>query len=233
LQLDTGLYECKREIMMNAELITYKKFNDIALANELVEALQQHQINYRVEEESALFNPTFYTDETTKDYAVKISADDFTRVNEILKSAEAQSVEMAETDHYLYDFTNDELTDLVSKPDEWSEFDHLLAIKILKERGINITDQTIKQLNNNRIDELKQPEPSQSTWIVMGYLFALLGGVFGAFMGWHLSTSKKTLPNGEQVFSYAEADRANGKRIFYLSIVMLVAVVIIRIIRSS
>jgi hypothetical protein len=218
---------------MSEEMITYKKFNDIALANELAEVLEQHHINYRVEEESTLFDPTFYADETAKDYAVKISADDFIQVNEILKSAEAQGVETADTDHYLYDFTNEELTDLVSKPDEWSEFDNLLAVKILKERGVNITDQTLKQLNSNRIEQLKQPEPSQSTWIILGYLFALLGGVLGAFIGWHLSTSKKTLPNGEQVYSYAEADRANGKRIFYLSIVVLIAVVIVRIIRSN
>jgi hypothetical protein len=91
-----------------------------------------------------LFNPAFNTDETSKDYAVKISAGDFIRVNEILKSEEAQSVEAATNDHYLYAFTNEELTDLVAKRDEWSEFDNLLAVKILKERGVNITDQTIK-----------------------------------------------------------------------------------------
>lgn len=218
---------------MNTELITYKKFNDIALAKELAEVLEQHDITYRIEEESTLFNPTFYTDETAKDYAVKIDADDFIRVNEILKSEEAQGVEAVGSDHYLYGFTNEELTDLVSKPDEWSEFDNLLAVKILKQRGVNITDQTIKQLNNQRIEQLKQPEPSQSTWIIIGYLFALLGGVLGIFIGWHLSTSKKTLPNGEQVLSYTEADRANGKRIFYISIVVLIYILVIRILNTN
>nr|WP_082856117.1 hypothetical protein [Mucilaginibacter sp. L294] len=218
---------------MATELITYKKFNDIALANELAGVLEQHAIIYRVEEESTLFNPTFYADETAKDYTVKISADDFIKVNEILKNEEAQSVEAADSDHYLYGFTNEELTDLVSKPDEWSEFDNLLAFKILKQRGVNITEQTIKQLNNERIEQLKQPEPSQSTWIVIGYLFALLGGVLGVFIGWHLANSKKTLPNGEQVFSYVEADRANGKRIFYLSIVVLIAIFVLRILNTN
>jgi hypothetical protein len=218
---------------MSTELITYKKFNDIALANELAGILEQHDITYRIEEESTLFNPTFYADETAKDYAVKISANDFLRVNDIIKTEEAQNVEVADRDHYLYDFTNEELTDLISKPDEWSQFDNLLAVNILKERGVNLTDQTIKQLNNKRLEQLKQPEPPQSSWIVMGYLFALLGGVIGSFIGWHLSNSKKTLPNGEQVFTYAEADRTNGKRIFYISIIVLLAIVIARVIRSN
>jgi len=218
---------------MNIKLITYKKFNDIALANDLAGVLEQHGIAYKIEEESTLFNPTFYTDETAKDYVVKIGPGDFIKVNEILKSEEVQSVEAVDSDHYLYAFTNEELTDLVSKSDEWSEFDNLLAVKILKQRGVNITDQTIKQLNNQRIEQLKQPEPSQSTWIIIGYLFALLGGVLGIFIGWHLSTSKKTLPNGEQVFSYAEADRTHGKRIFYISIVVLISIFVIRILNTN
>jgi hypothetical protein len=214
---------------MSTELITYKKFNDIALANDLAEVLQQHSIDHRVEEQFTSFNPTFYADETAKDYAVKISADDFLKVNEILKAEESQSVAAAETDHYLYDFTNEELTDLVSKPDEWSQFDNLLALKILKERGVNITDQTLAQLNSTRLEELKAPEKPQGTWIVFGYFFAILGGLLGTFIGWHLLTHKKTLPNGERVFNYSEADRAHGKIILYLSVMILVAVTIIRI----
>jgi hypothetical protein len=218
---------------METELITYKKFNDVGLANELAETLTRHNINYRVEEESTLFNPAFNTDETSKDYVVKINADDFTRVTEILRNEEAESVEATASDHYLYGFTNEELTDLVSKPDEWSEFDNLLAFKILKERGVNITEQTIKQLSNQRIEELKQPEPSPTFGIVVGYLFALLGGALGIFIGWYLAYSKKTLPNGEQVFSYTEADRAQGKRIFYLSIAVLIAAVVFRMLNTD
>ena len=86
---------------METELIAYKKFNDVGLANELAETLSRHNINYRVEEESTLFNPAFNTDETSKDYVVKINADDFTRVNLILRNEEAESVEAAGSDHYL------------------------------------------------------------------------------------------------------------------------------------
>jgi hypothetical protein len=218
---------------MNTELITYKKFNDAALAGELADVLERNNIPYKVEEESTLFNPTFYADETAKDYAVKISANDFIKLNELLKTGEIENVEAADADHYLYNFTNEELTDLVSKPDEWSQFDNLLAVKILNERGVNITDQTINQLNSKRLEDLKQPEKPQKTWIVIGYIFALLGGVLGAFIGWHLLSSKKTLPNGDQVYSYIESDRAQGKTIFYLAIMVLIATAAVRILAVS
>lgn len=218
---------------MNKGFIAYKKFNDVGLANELSETLARHNIDHKVEEESLSFNPAFNTDETSKDYVVKINAVDFTRVNEILRNEEAEGVEATGSEHYLYDFTNEELTDLVSKPDEWSEFDNLLAVKILKERGINITNETIKQLNNKRLEHLKQPGVSPTFGIVVGYLVALLGGALGIFIGWYLAYSKKTLPNGEQVFNYTEADRVHGKRIFYLSIGVLIVIFILRILRSD
>ncbi|GGH22240.1 hypothetical protein [Mucilaginibacter phyllosphaerae] len=211
------------------ELITYKKFNDAALANQLAEVLQRHQINYNIVEEATLFNPTFYTDETAKDYAVKISADEFLKVDELLKAEESKSVDATDNDHYLYSFTNDELTDLIAKPDEWSQFDNLLAVKILKERGIYITDQAIAQLTLKRLNELKQPEKPQNTWIVLGYLFAISGGILGAFIGWHLYIHKKTLPNGEQVYGYNESDRAHGRIIFYFSIMILILLIIVKI----
>lgn len=206
---------------MEKELISYRKFNDMALAQELVEVLKGNNIAYRVEEESTLFNPTFYADETAKDYVVKIMGDDFVRVNELLKAEETGVVEQADSEHYLYDFTDDELKDLIAKPDEWSSFDHLLALKILKERGLTISSQEIAAMNDERLGALRQPDPPQTFWIVLGYIFSLLGGLLGLFIGWHLATHTKTLPNGEKVYGYMEADRAHGKRIQYISIVMI------------
>jgi hypothetical protein len=217
---------------MNEELITYKKFNDLALANDLAETLQKHNINYRVEEESTLFNPSFYTDELAKDYAVKINADDFITVNGILKAEEKERINTVNSDHYLYDFTDVELMDLISKPDEWSPFDCQLATKILNERGVDVNDEKLAELNEKRLEELKKPESTQ-TWITFGYLFALLGGVLGVFIGWHLANYKKTLPNGEVIYGYTQPDRAHGKRIFYLSIIILIVVSIFRIMRNT
>ncbi len=76
-------------------------------------------------------------------------------------------------------------------------------------------------LNKSRLQELAQPEEKQTANLWLGYLFALLGGVVGLFMGWHLATAKKTLPNGERVYVYRERDRQHGKWILGLSIVIL------------
>jgi hypothetical protein len=216
---------------MNNELITYKKFNDLALANDLAETLQKYSITYRIEEESTLFNPSFYADELSKDYAVKINAEDFITVNSILKTEERENINTVDKDHYLYDFTNAELIDLISKPDEWSPFDYQLATKLLNERGVEINDKRLAELSDKRLEELKKPESPQ-TWITLGYLLAFLGGILGIFIGWHLANYKKTLPNGEIIYGYTESDRSHGKRIFYLSIVILIVMAVFRIMRT-
>ncbi len=123
-------------------------------------------------------------------------------------------------DYYLLSFTDDELYDILVKSDEWSEFDYSLSKKLLKERGKSVDDELLKSLKLKRIKELAKPEGNQKGWIIAGYIFAFLGGFLGLIIGYFLWTSKKTLPNGQKVFSYYPKDRRNGKYIFYISLII-------------
>jgi len=213
---------------MNPDFITYQKFNDPALAEELAEQLEQNGIPYQIEEESLTFNITFVqNDPLQKEYAVKIKSEDFEKVNELLKKNEETNTAEIDKDYYLFSFTDDELMDVVTKADEWSAFDVVLARKLLAERGKEISEQKIATIQEQRIEELKKPEASQLTWIIVGYLMALSGAfllvytsAIGIFIGWHLSSYKKTLPDGERVYGYSDTDRMHGKRIFYLGIIV-------------
>lgn len=208
------------------ELLTYRKFNDRALAENLVEILAGHNIEYVLEESPDLFNPSFATrTEMSREYWVKISSDDFDRANQVVEVYEGRFADEADLDHYLFGFDNDELMEIINKPDEWSAFDHALAKKILKDRGVVIDAAREKEISEKRMAELKQPEHSEHFWVMVGYFFALFGGVLGFFIGWHLWKSKKTLPNGEQVYVYSPGDRDSGKRIFYFSVAGVIIVI--------
>jgi hypothetical protein len=214
---------------MDSNLITYRKFNDMGLANSLADVLQQHDIPYVIEEDSLTFNPSFaLNDELSKEYEVKINPADFERVNQIALEEESRAADKLEKDYYLFNFSNDELIELIAKADEWSPFDVFHARKILAERGVVISDKELIDLNNQRINELKTTEPPQITWIIIGYVCSIIGGILGIFIGWHLSSYKKTLPNGERVFGYNENDRKHGKIILYLSIVVFALTFIIK-----
>jgi len=225
---------------MDPNFITYQKFNDPALAAELTGLLDENHIEYDVEEESFRFAPSLVLSEAPTEYSVKIKSEDFEKVNELLKANEAQNVDGVEKDYYLFTFTDAELMEVVTKADEWSAFDVVLARKLLAEKGKEISDQKIEAIHQQRIEELKQPEPPQTFWVTVGYIIAFTGivlplfiCVIGLFIGWYLSTFKKTLPDGEQVYAYNEKDRRNGQRIFYISIAIFVLNIVALIIYYS
>lgn len=230
---------------MEPKFITYQKFDDVALANALAEQLETHGIAYQVEEESLTFDVSFALNNPfAKEYAVKIKSGDFEKVNHLLKEDEEKNIEGVDKNYYLFSFTNDELTEVITKADEWSPFDFVLARKLLNDRGVVINEETLSTIKEQRIEELKTPEASQLIWVVLGYIIALSGIVLpffmsaiGLFIGWHLSTHKKTLPDGERVYGYSETDRKHGKRIFYIGIVVfglsLTAFIVFRIIGSN
>ena len=98
---------------MEPEFITYKKFNDIALANDLAELLDENNVAYFLQEEDLVFNPAFsYTD--TKEYAVKVRPEDFEKINDLLKRDIEKSLEEVNAGYYLLAFTNEELMDVIA-----------------------------------------------------------------------------------------------------------------------
>lgn len=213
---------------MEKQLITLRTFNDLALAEDLANSLKQNGIYYELKTFASKIDPATLTS-AAPEYFIMAYDKDFNKINQILEENVARDVETVEDDYYLFGFTDKELIDLITKADEWSAFDVMLARKILKDRGNDLSAQKIDEINNQRIEALRRPEPSQTGWIVAGYITALLGGIIGIFIGWHLYTYKKTLPNGERVFDYTENDRKHGRIIFYLATVVFFVAVSLKI----
>lgn len=213
-----------------SEFTTYEKFATIPELREFVELLDSHAIPYELEDDVHLFDASFANISHHRDYRIKLLPEDFERVNELRNNLVEVELDEIDPDYYLFQFTNEELIDLISKQDEWSPFDYQLAQKILKNRGNEISSEKIQVLKEQRIEELSEPEKHNSFWIVAGYIFAILGGLIGLIIGWYLVSSKKVLPNGESVYTYSEADRKHGKTILMIGIPILIIGVIFRVI---
>lgn len=212
-----------------SEFITYEKFATVPELKEFVELLQTHNIPYELEDDVQLFDASFANIQHHRDYRIQLLPEDFERVNEIRNNIAISELDQVDADYYLFDFTNEELIDLISKQDEWSPFDYQLAQKILKARGQEVSTKEINKLKDQRIAELSEPEKHNPFWIVIGYIFSALGGLFGIIIGWYIVFSKKTLPNGQRIYTYNESDRKHGKIILIIGIPILVIVVLIRL----
>lgn len=219
--------------METFQFITFQKFNLKEDAVELATFLRESQIEYRIEDTSSGLDGNFGNSELSKDYLIKLKKEDFEKADVLLLQLSSNLVETIDRDHYLHEFRDDELKEIIVKKDEWSHLDFLLAQKILKERGQEILPEEIEKHRKQRLEDLAKPEEHQRTWIVIGYFLAFLGGFLGIFIGWYLKTHRKTLPNGDRVFNYTESDRRHGGRILILSLFFLMFWIGVRIFFSE
>lgn len=212
--------------MSENTFITYQKFIDLAEVKEFSDLLKEHNIEFLVEDESASLDATFGNSAFSKEYRIKLKKEDFEKVNNLKLQLSENEIEAIGRDYYLFQFTDLELIELITQNDKWSTFDFLLAQRILKERGKEVNAEVLSTLRAERIEELSKPEKNQTVWIVVGYLAAFLGGLFGFFIGWHLMSHKKTLPNGNRVPGYSEKDQKHGLRILIIGIISVIVTTI-------
>ena len=201
---------------MKEAFIIFQKFNTESLAIEFGRILNENKIENLLENISINFDPILSNNEFGKEYCVKIKKIDFEKENTILSEKAKAEIYEIQDDYYLFSFSDEELIDVIEKSDEWNKFDVELARKLLKEGGNEITDERINEIKKQRIIELSKPEEGQNIYILIGYICAFLGGLLGIFIGWHLLTYKKTLPNGNRIYAYSENDRKQGNRILIL-----------------
>ena len=198
-------------------LSVYRKFIYEDDALELMEILRQNHITYELANNSSQLDSNFGGDINTKQFELKIHWEDFNLVERLEEELVKNEVENVEEDYHLFDYSDEELIEIVMKKEEWNKFDYLLAQKILKERGKEINPELLNVINKQRIKDLSTKEESPTWLIIIGYSAACLGGFLGIFIGGYLMYYKKALPNGDRIYGFERKDRSHGQNILILS----------------
>ncbi len=213
---------------MEEQFSIFKRFSNLEQATEVGSLLNENGVETELGDNVPPVDVTFTGNTLMNEVEVRIKPSDFERANLILEKNAEKLIEELPEDYYLFEFSDEELYAILLKPDEWNEFDYTLAQKVLTQRGKSIDEDLLTTLRNERLKQLAKPEESQRPWIATGYFFALLGGFIGLIIGYFLWTAKKTLPNGEKVYAYAEKDRKHGKYIFYIGLIIFPSALAIR-----
>ncbi|WP_445457936.1 hypothetical protein [Flavobacterium sp. HNIBRBA15423] len=206
---------------MSSSFVTYKKYPTSEQAKYITNLLTKHALANEYIENKASLDSNF-SSTILNDFEIKIEQKDFKKADEILLNDSKEYIKTLPEDYYLFSFSNNELIEVIQKKDEWNEIDYLLAINLLKNRGVEITSEDIEKTQKDRLSQLKKPEKSARSWIIVGYIIAMLGGLLGFIIGYVLLTQMKTLPNGERVYEYIESDRKHGKNILYVGIIFFI-----------
>jgi hypothetical protein len=109
---------------------------------------------------------------TISTFAIHIQQKDFQRANEILEKAADKQVNHIGKDHYLYDFTDEELYDILQNRNEWNHIDYSLSKKILKERGKEIKTEDLETINEGEEERLKSKDVIPKHVVLIGYACA-------------------------------------------------------------
>lgn len=208
----------------------FKVYPTKELALEFKELLEKEGINSALGDNVPPVDVTFSGSTLEHRYEIRIKQSDFPRAEKILGNHAKNLINQVDKDYYLFEFTNEELYEVLIKADEWNEFDYTLAQKILKDRGKPIDQELLSTFKKERLKTLSKPEGNQKPWLYAGYIFALLGGIIGIIIGYFLWTSKKTLPDGNKVYSYSSEDRARGKTLFFFATILMIFWIVVRIV---
>lgn len=206
----------------------YQSFISADAGQPLIELLFKHGVVFETGYDKPVYDAKMAFNETETRFVVRLRPDDFDRARALEDEASEALVAEADPGHYLFGFSDDELLEVVMKRDEWSSYDVALAGRILRQRGRDVTPDTVRLLRQYRAVELTKPEASQKVSVMAGYLLALLGGIVGIIIGLNLMYAKKTLIDGTQGPAYAAADRAHGFRIILIGFVVALLAFIVR-----
>jgi len=207
----------------------FRNFTNIEQARDFAATLKEIGIEAELVHNSNPLDGTIYSGDVliSNSVQLKIHQKDFAKANAFLdKEADNLTTEI-EDSHYLHSFSDEELYEILMKPDEWSNIDYKIAHKLLIKKGKQFDPELLNALKKQRIDDLAKPEASQKAWILFAYIMTALGGLSGIFIGWHIMTYKKSLPNGQKTYAYAENDRKHGKAIFIIGLIIFPIIFII------
>lgn len=218
-----------------SEFVVYQSYTGEDAAAPLLALLRARDIPFETELDAGqpVFDNTFANNRSFTQFIVKLHPGDMEWVRRLEAEANQDAVARMSPDHYLFGFSDAELMEILSKPDEWSNLDVALAGQLLRQRGRDVSPDTIRLLQVNRLREQAKPEESRTGWIVFGYLSALLGGFAGICIGIHLFMHRKTLSNGHRVYAFSAKDRSHGARILGLGILMFMVLLVSRVLSAE
>jgi len=211
-----------------SDFTLFKTFTDSESAQATVDTLSAAGIVVQIDDTRLLYSNALQQVATLPEVRVLVPVTELPRANALLEAEAAEAAEDIPEDHYLHQFTDSELLDLLSKPDEWSAHDYVWAQQLLAARGRPLRPAEVQALRFVRTEQLATYKSLPTGWLVAGWAMAALGGPLGIIVGWYFYTATTTLPNGQRVSTYAPSDQKQGLWMMGLGTVMFLLGITIR-----
>lgn len=237
---------------MERELLVYRTFASKDDAEHVLLVLEKAGINGVIANNTTIMDAAIVGKGYDDNYILRIEGIDFERATAILEESAKMNFEDIDPAHPLFSLDKDELMDVVAKPDEWGPENYNIAMLILSQRGVNMTDNIVEDMQDARIEQLSERKTLTPTIFILGYSFAAINiltiiafehpvielhqwvsfmpAAVGVVLGRLIIQSKTTLPNGQRIYTYNSAVLKNAVIMQWLSLIVVVVNVIMQMV---
>lgn len=210
---------------MSSEFISYRKFTDINATKEVVELLTENNIECYLQDNTHSYVKIIGYNQIDLEITLNIKGEDFEEADKILERYYTEKTDNIDKSYYLFNFSDEELKEIIDNPYDWGHFDQQLAKKILKEKGVEYSDKYIQNRKEEKTRELSQTKKVPILKLAAGYMFSILFPVIGLLIAITIIYNRNLLPNGEKFYIHSESDRMHGKIIALISILWSIIIV--------
>lgn len=204
----------------------YRSFDSMETARfVLLDVLEKNNIPYVIYEDKIRQDVILGRGSNFAEVWIRIKPADFAKVNQLFLEDAIKRNEVVPEDYYLREMSDTELLDILKKQDEWSIDDYVIALKILREHGIEIKDEVLAEWKKERKEELRMLKRKE-----------LAGEQINtdAFLkrGYHISNASLVdHDTGRREYVFDEKERRRGRWSRYLGLAIFFGLIIYVIIR--
>lgn len=162
------------------KFIEYSKFPDLESALEYTKILEENNIPFQLDDSAMRFKVDATYDAWEKNYILKLQESDIERAEKIFDKQLKKEVSETTEDHYLYSFADNDILDLIANQGEWTKAEIALALKIAKERNIELSAEKIKgakKKNETKSESRLTIEKTAGTFWVIA-IFSIANSIF-------------------------------------------------------
>ncbi len=211
----------------------YREFFNEAEAEEIAGILASRHIEYELVRFTNPVSDVILGQVISPPLTLKLKPEDFERAEQAIFDHYDQDLRLVSADHYIFQLHTDELYDILTHPDEWSNLDYVLAVRELRKKGITLDAALLKQLREKRLKELSTGKRASTAYLIGSYVAALLFVPIGMAMGLYLWQGTQRLRNGQRSYTFDATSRKQGQAVFFIATGILLLLVVLRLINPE
>ena len=197
--------------------LTYSKFYTKEEAEEFAALLDTNNIVFDAERLRAPLDNIYLGEDSEPQYIVKVMQQDFGKVESLVKREMEKQVDHLTPDYYLFQFSNEELLEVLQKSEDWNHLDQTLAKRLLQQRNVKTDGLAVLSVFNE--EEINGKERISTTTLVITYLLAVVFAITGMLIGALLITARRTMKDGSKMPLYDNWTVNQGWIVFNIGLV--------------